>query len=98
MLLLATLLATASVAIGPSSAQAASASDVEAVVFASLNAKRANAGLAPLRTDGDLTKIAGTRATRMRDANVLSHTAAGALSSQLAAYHVQWYGYGENIG
>ena len=98
MLLLATLLATASVAIGPSSAQAASASDVEAVVFASLNAERANAGLAPLRTDGDLTTISGTRATRMRDANVLSHTVAGTLSSQLAAYAVQWYGYGENIG
>ena len=74
--LAATLLAA------PTSA-ATSASQAEAMIVSWVNKDRAAAGLAPLRTDGDLASIAGLRAKRMADNNVLNHTIGGNLASQL---------------
>ncbi len=89
--LAATLLAA------PTSA-ATSASQAEAMIVSWVNKDRAAAGLAPLRSDGDLASIAGLRAKRMADNNVLNHTVGGNLASQLNWYDVTWYRYGETVG
>jgi uncharacterized protein YkwD len=77
---------------------ATSVSDAEAMAVGWINNDRMDRGLAPLRTDGDLAAIAGIRASRMASANVMSHTVGGNLASQLNAYNVAWYRYGEDIG
>ena len=63
-----------------------------------VNADRASLGLAPLRLDGRLRAIADGRAATMAGMGVLTHTAAGDLSSELSGAGVQWYGWGEDIG
>lgn len=97
-LLAASLLATVAFVASPGRVQAATASDLESTLMALVNASRADAGLKALRTDTDLVAIAGLRATRMRDANTMTHTIAGSLTAQLASSGVPWYRYGENIG
>ncbi len=81
----------------PTSA-ATTASDAEAMIVGWVNNDRVSRGLKPLRRYGPLASIAGLRASRMAAANSMSHTVGGNLSSQLSAYRVSWYGYGENIG
>jgi uncharacterized protein YkwD len=77
---------------------ATSASSAEAMIIGWVNTDRSAAGLVPLRGDGNLAYIAGVRASRMASANTMSHTVGGALTNQLGARSVQWYGYGETIG
>jgi uncharacterized protein YkwD len=79
-------------------ASATSVSGAEALAIGWINHDRMDRGLAPLRTDGNLASIAGIRASRMASANVMSHTVGGNLASQLDAYNVAWYRYGETIG
>jgi len=93
--LIATLVATAFAA--PASA-ATSASTAEAMIIGWVNTSRINAGLKPLRGDGDLAYIAGVRASRMASNNVMNHTIGGNLHNQLAYRDVQWYRYGEAVG
>ena len=81
----------------PTSA-ATSASDAEAMIVGWVNTARADRGLAPLRTDGDLAAIAGLRASRMASANVMNHTIGGSIPAQLRWYGVRYYRYGEDVG
>ncbi len=59
--------------------------------------ERTARGLVPLRRYGDLADVAGRRATKMRDTNILSHSIAGDLGRQLTDEGVTWYRYGETI-
>jgi uncharacterized protein YkwD len=93
-LLIAALAATFFAA--PTSA-ATTASQAESMIVGWVNAARVDRGLVPLRYYSQLSSISGLRASRMASANVLSHTVAGSLSSQLSAYGVRWYSYGEDI-
>lgn len=67
-------------------------------LMATINASRAAFGLVPLRADPRLWAIAGERAGRLAAGGVLSHDAAGPLTSDLAARGVRWFSYGEVIG
>jgi uncharacterized protein YkwD len=97
-LLVATLLATLVTVSTPRPTLAVTASQAELALTNLVNKTRTDAGLRALRTDGDLSVVAGLRATRMRNANVMSHTIGGNLASQLNGYGVAWYRYGENVG
>jgi uncharacterized protein YkwD len=68
------------------------------LLMASINQARAARGLVPLRSDWRLWAIATERAGRLAATGILSHEAAGPLTSDLAAHGVGWYGYGEDIG
>lgn len=81
----------------PTSA-ATSASDAEAMIVGWVNSARADRGLRPLRTDADLARISGLRASRMASANTINHTVGGNLPAQLKWYGVRYYRYGENVG
>ena len=94
----AALIATFAITVFAPSATATSASTAESSIIGWVNAARSARGLVPLRYDGDLAAISGLRASRMAAANSMSHTVGGNLSSQLNAYGVNWYRYGENIG
>ena len=94
----AALIATFAITVFAPSANATSASTAESSIIGWINSARSARGLVPLRYDGDLAAISGLRASRMASANVMSHTIGGNLSSQLNAYGVAWYRYGENIG
>lgn len=96
-LLIAALAATMITVATPDRALAVSASELELAMTNLVNQSRVAAGLKALRTDSDLAAIAGIRATRMRDANVMSHTIGGNLRSQIDAYDVDWYAFGENV-
>jgi uncharacterized protein YkwD len=92
------LIAGLAIAAFAPTASATSVTTAEQQVIGWINGARSARGLVPLRFDGNLGGIAGVRASRMASANVMSHTIGGNLSSQLRAYGVQWYRYGENIG
>lgn len=82
----------------PSIAAASTTNDLEHDVLDLINDARTDRGLRPFRAGKRLWLIAGYRAGRMASTNVLSHSVAGSISSQLKAKSVPWYGYGENIG
>lgn len=81
----------------PHPVAASAASDAESLLIDLINQDRAAAGLVPLRRNSALAVIAGKRAARMVDANVLSHSVGGDLGKQLDAYDITWYRYGETI-
>jgi uncharacterized protein YkwD len=93
----AALIATLAISVFAPAANATSASSAESMIIGWVNGARSARGLVPLRYDGDLAAISGLRASRMAAANTMSHTVGGNLQSQLNAYGVQWYRYGENI-
>jgi uncharacterized protein YkwD len=93
----AALIATFAITVFAPSANATSASTAESSIIGWINSARSARGLVPLRYDGDLAAISGLRASRMAASNTMSHTIGGNLSSQLNAYGVSWYRYGENI-
>lgn len=95
--LTAALVAVFAVASLPAPVSASTASDAESLVVDLVNAQRGARGLVPLRRYGDLADVAGRRAARMRDTNVLSHSIAGDLGRQLTYEGVKWYRYGETI-
>jgi uncharacterized protein YkwD len=82
----------------PLAVQASAETDAESLAVDLVNAQRVSAGLVPLRRYYKLAAIAGTRAARMRDANTLSHTVGGSITTQFASAGVTWYSYGETIG
>ena len=99
MKVLAGLLAILALTVSAPSAQAAtSTNDLEHDLLDMINDARTSHGLRPFRAGKRLWVIAGYRAGRMAATNVMSHSVAGSISSQLKAKHVPWYGYGENIG
>jgi uncharacterized protein YkwD len=99
MRVIAGLLALLALTISAVPAQAAStATNLERDVLSMINTARHDHGLRPLRVSGRLWAIAGYRASRMAATNVLSHSVAGSLSSQLKSKGMPWYGYGEDIG
>ena len=81
----------------PATTNASTASDAESLIVDLVNAQRTARGLVPLRRYGDLADVAGRRAAKMRDANVLSHSVGGDLGKQLTNEGVTWYRYGETI-
>jgi hypothetical protein len=99
MRVIAGLLAILALTISVPPVQAATATtELEHDVLGLINAARNERGLRPLRVGRRLWVIAGYRAGRMASTNVLSHSVAGSISSQLRAKGVPWYGYGEDIG
>lgn len=94
----AALIATFAITAFAPSASAASASSAESSIIGWINSARAARGLVALKYDGDLSAISGLRASRMAASNTMSHSIGGNLTSQLNAYGVDWYRYGENIG
>ena len=99
MKVLAGLLALIALAVPTHTVQAAtSTTNLEHDLLGLINNARAEHGLKSLRVGNRIWTIAGYRAGRMASTNVLSHTVAGSISSQLKAKAVPWYGYGEDIG
>jgi uncharacterized protein YkwD len=94
----AALIAIFAISVAAPTATATSASTAESSVIGWINSARSARGLVPLRYDSDLASISGLRASRMASANTMSHTIGGNLSSQLNAYGVRWFRYGENVG
>lgn len=92
------MIAALAVTIAAPVATATTVTSAEKSVIGWVNAARSARGLVPLRYDAKLMSISGLRASRMASANVMSHTIGGNLSSQLNAYGVQWFSYGEDIG
>jgi hypothetical protein len=78
-------------------ASAATATDAERQIMASVNRARADRGLAPLRSDYRLWVVADDRAAAMANQDLLSHSAAGSLAGTLTARGIQWYAHGEVI-
>ncbi len=72
-------------------------SSVEAAIVSLLNKDRVARGLPKLGVTSGLASIAGTRAKTLATKQVLSHTAAGNLQSQLNAAGIVWRAWGENI-
>ena len=77
---------------------ATSTNAVEHDLLDMINVARNEHGLKPLRVGNRIWSIAGYRAGRMASTNVLSHTVAGSLRSQIGNKGVPWYAYGEDIG
>jgi uncharacterized protein YkwD len=94
----AAMIAAIAISVAAPIATGASASSAESSVIGWINAARSSRGLVPLRYDTKLASISGTRSSRMASSNVMSHTVSGNLGSQLNAYNVQWFRYGETIG
>lgn len=95
----AALIATLAISVfAPSANATTSASAAEALIIGWVNSARSDRGLVPLRNHTSLASISGLRASRLASANTLSHTIGGNLASQLNAYRVPWYRYGEAIG
>ena len=63
-----------------------------------INKDRAARGLRPLRLDARLQSVARERAAALADLGILSHSAAGDITSELAGAGVQWYSWGEDLG
>jgi uncharacterized protein YkwD len=72
-------------------------STVEGYVLIWVNAARVTRGLRPLRFDPAIRSVARTRAATLASLGVLSHTAAGNLTAQFLAAHVQQWSWGEDI-
>jgi len=82
----------------PTASAATSTTTLEKSLLGMINKARTDHGLRPLRGGSRLATISGYRAGRMAATNVLSHTIAGNIGSQLRAKGFPWYGYGEDIG
>lgn len=80
---------------GVPTTSAATATNPEREVMASVNRARAARGLVPLRSDYRLWVMADVRASAMASGGVLSHEVAGSLQESLNARGLQWYRYGE---
>lgn len=99
MKVLAGLLAALALLVSPHSAEAAtSTNDLEGDLRDLVNEARTDRGLKPLRGSGKLWIVAGYRASRLARTNILSHSIAGNIGSQLKARNMPWYAYGEDIG
>ncbi len=82
-----------------SSTSASAPSSFENTLFGWINRDRVARGLRPLRMDGRLNDLAGSRAANLAAANVLSHQVAGGnIGTTLSAWGMQWYRWGEAIG
>lgn len=92
------MIAALAISIAAPVATATTVTTAERSVVGWINSARSSHGLVPLRIDLKLEAISGLRASRMASANVMSHTVGGNLSSQLTAYRVPWFSYGEDIG
>ena len=76
-------------------ASASTAQTMAADLLSWINSARVKHGLGTLRADSRLASIASQRAAKLASLNVLSHTAAGCLSCQLAAGGVSYNLVGE---
>lgn len=100
LLIVAFAVALALVAALPASHARAglTATQAEAKLLGWINEARVARGLVPLVYWVRLAEVAGKRATKLAEKNLLSHTASGDLADQLKAKDVSWYRYGETIG
>jgi hypothetical protein len=85
-------------AVAPAPTGAATTNDYEHQLLGLINQARVANGLLPLAGSASLWSLAGTRADRMASRNVLSHTVAGDLRSQIGSKRIPYYGFGEDIG
>jgi uncharacterized protein YkwD len=92
------MIALIAISVAAPVATGAITSSTERSVIGWVNAARSSRGLVPLRLDSKLAYIAGTRASRMASANVMSHTVGGNLAAQIDSSGLRWYRYGEDIG
>jgi hypothetical protein len=80
------------------SASAVTTTTLEYRILGWINQARAERHLVPLRADSRVWDLAGDRSAVMAPLNVLSHTVAGYVGSQLTSRGVRWYRWGETIG
>ena len=78
-------------------ASAVTTTDLEFRILGWVNQARAELHLQPLRTDSRVWDLAGDRATVMASRNILSHTVAGVVGSQMSSRGITWYGWGDAI-
>ncbi len=84
------------VAMAPT-ASAVTTTDLEYRILGWINDARADRHLQPLRADSRVWDLAGDRAAVMASRNILSHTIAGNVGSQLTSRGIKWYGWGDAI-
>lgn len=82
----------------PGPAKASTVDDIEHLILDWINDERSDRGLEDLRAGRRLWDVAAYRANRMASTNILSHSVAGSVASQLNGRGVPWYAYGEDIG
>lgn len=78
-------------------ASAVTTTDLEYRILGWINAARADRHLQPLRADSRVWDLAGDRAAVMASRNILSHTIAGNVGSQLSSRGIKWYRWGDAI-
>ncbi len=88
ILLLATLVPTAS---------AVTTTDLEYRILGWVNQHRAERHLQPLRADSRVWDLAGDRSYVMASRNILSHSIAGNVGSQLSSRGIKWHMWGDAI-
>ena len=71
--------------------------DLEYRILGWINQARAERHLQPLRADKRVWDLAGDRAAVMASRNILSHTVAGVVGSQMSSRGIKWYGWGDAI-
>ena len=79
------------------SASAATTTTLEYRILGWINQARAERHLVPLRADSRVWDLAGDRSAVMASRDVLSHTVAGSVGSQLTSRGIRWYRWGEAI-
>ena len=79
------------------SASAVTTTDLEYRILGWINSARAEKHLQPLRSDSRVWDLAGDRAAVMASRNILSHTVAGVVGSQLTSRGITWYMWGDAI-
>jgi hypothetical protein len=79
------------------SASAVTTTTLENRILGWINQARVERHLVPLRADSRVWDLAGDRSAVMASRDVLSHTVAGNVGSQLASRGITWYRWGEAI-
>lgn len=79
------------------SVSAVTTTTLEYRILGWINQARVERHLVPLRADSRVWDLAGDRSAVMASRNVLSHTVAGYVGTQLASRGIKWYRWGEAI-
>jgi hypothetical protein len=84
------------VALAPTVSAATNTSQEQRILLW-INQARAERHLVPLRSDYRVWALAGDRAAVMASHDMLSHTVAGVVGTQLSSRGIKWYGWGDAI-
>jgi len=83
--------------VAPTVSAAPTTTDLEYRILGWINQARVERQLQPLRADSRVWDLAGARAAVMASRNILSHTVAGVVGSQMSSRGITWYGWGDAI-